>query len=466
LPPRLVGTVEVLLVAAALTLPSALIADAVPWWRSGDLAGLVFTAAAVAVIGALTAVVVLGPWRRGALGPLGAVGGITAGIVGLDVLTGARLQLNGVAGYSALEGSRYAGLGTIGLGVFIAGILLIAGWLAQRLPRRWRPSVVAVIGGVGVVLVGSPYLGSDVGGAIALTAGVCVAAAISTGGFLTFVRLAWATLTGLAVTVCFALLDLARPTDDRGSLGRFLAAARDGTGGTVIHRTGAANGTALFSSPLTLVVFGSGILIVFALLRPWGGLKRLFGIYPAIRAALIGIPLAAVLAGFVDGAGFNVAGAAAATTVPLAALAALRVLNHADDRTGAVIAPAPAPASLTDSTSSTSLADSTSSTSLADSTSSASLGDLPDSAAGMPVVPGAGGMPEPVGVEVAPAVVPGGGSPPAEPDIPVPPVDLAAGPPAAAQQPRTRRSGPSRTVQHGSGGAAVGDPATTVPDGA
>jgi hypothetical protein len=113
----------------------------------------------------------------------------------------------------------------------------------------------------------------------------------------------------------------------------------------VIHRTGTANGTALFSSPLTLLVIGSGVLIVFALLRPWGGLKRLFGIYPAIRAALLGIPLASVIAGFVDGVGLNVAGSAAAVTVPLATLAALRVLGHADDRTGAgsgVAPPVPA----------------------------------------------------------------------------------------------------------------------------
>jgi hypothetical protein len=52
-----------------------------------------------------------------------------------------------------------------------------------------------------------------------------------------------------------------------------------------------------------------------------------------MRAALIGIAVASGLAGFLDGVAFNVAGAAAATAVPLATLAALRVLDHADDRT-------------------------------------------------------------------------------------------------------------------------------------
>ena len=344
MPARLVRILEVLLVAASLTLPAALIADAVPWWRV-RAAGAVFGSVTIVVIAALTSIVVLGPWRRGALGPLGAVGGLVAGIVGLDVLTGARLQLNGVAGYSALEGGRYAGVGTVGLGLLFAGILLIAGWSAQKLRRRWRPVVVAVVGGIGVVLVGSPYLGANAGGAVALTAGVCVAAAICTGGFLTFARLAWATLTGLAVTTGFALLDLMRPAEDQGSLGRFLTQARTGTGGSAIHRTGAANTVAVLTSPLTLIVVGAGLLLLFVLLRPWGGLKRLFGIYPAIRAALIGTAVSGLLAGFLDGAGFVVAGAAAATAIPVACLGALRVLEHADDRTTPNrLAPTPTPA--------------------------------------------------------------------------------------------------------------------------
>jgi hypothetical protein len=60
---------------------------------------------------------------------------------------------------------------------------------------------------------------------------------------------------------------------------------------------------------------------------------RLFGLYPSVRGALTGIGAAAVLAGLVDGVGFTTAGAAAAVVLPLVTLAALRVLDHADDRT-------------------------------------------------------------------------------------------------------------------------------------
>ena len=140
-------------------------------------------------------------------------------------------------------------------------------------------------------------------------------------------------LTGLLVTTGFALLDLLRPPGDRGSLGRILTEAQNGTGAAAIHRTGAATAAAL-ASPLTLVVIASGVMLMLVLLRPWGGLKRLFGLYPAVRAVFIGVGVAGLLAGLLDGAAFVVAGAAAATAMPLACLAALRVLDRADDRTG------------------------------------------------------------------------------------------------------------------------------------
>jgi hypothetical protein len=331
-PQRVVAVVEVLLIAAALAIPAALVADVVPWWR-GDHAGLYFGTATVVLLAAATAGVRIARGYLGTLGPLGSVAGLAALVVGADVVTGARLQLNGVAGYSALEGGRYAGLGIVGLGVFVAGTLLSAAWLAQQVRRSWRPAVIVLVGGVGVVIVGSPYLGADAVGAIALTAGVSIAAAISTGSWLTLGRLAWATVAGLAVTVGFAMLDMRRPAGEQGSLGRFLNALADGTSGLTLHRSAGANLHALVGSPLTVITLVGAALVWFALLRPWGGLKRLFGIYPAVRAGMVGIAVASVIGGLLGGSALNIAGAAAALTVPMAALVALRVLDHATDRT-------------------------------------------------------------------------------------------------------------------------------------
>ncbi|MEU8301726.1 hypothetical protein AB0C04_31105 [Micromonospora sp. NPDC048909] len=329
---RVVATVELLLVAAALAVPAALLADVVPWWRT-DRPGWAFAGVTALLVIAGTAAVRFAPGHASTLGPLGAVAGLTTLTIGLDVLTGARLQLNGVVGYSALEGGRYAGLGTVGLGVFLAGALLSAGWLAQRMQRGWRPAVMVAVCGVAVVIVGSPYLGADPIGAIALTAGLSVAAAISAGGWLTVSRLAWAVMAALAVTIGFAVLDVRRPAAERGSLGRFLASIGDGTGGLTVHRSSTANFDTLVDSPLTVLALAGALLVWFALLQPWGGLMRLFGIYPAIRAAMAGTAVAAVIGGVLSGSALDVAGAAGALVVPMAALASLRVLDHSTDRT-------------------------------------------------------------------------------------------------------------------------------------
>ncbi|MFU8875911.1 hypothetical protein [Micromonospora sp. SL4-19] len=329
---RVVAAVELLLIAAALAVPAALLADAAPWWR-GQHAGWWFAVVTTLLIVGGTAAVRFSPGHDRTLGPLGAVAGLATLVVGVDVLTGSRLQLNGVVGYSAPAGGRYVGLGTVGLGVFIAGSLLCGGWLAQRVRRAWRPVVMVAIGAAAVVIVGSPYLGADSIGAVALAAGVSVAAAICTGGWLTVSRLAWATMAGLALTIGFAVIDLRRPAAERGSVGRFLAALGDGTSGLTVHRSSAANVETLVNSPLTVLALAGAALVWLALLQPWGGLMRLFGIYPAIRAAMAGTGVAAGIGGVLGGAALDVAGAAGALVVPMAALAALRVLDHATDRT-------------------------------------------------------------------------------------------------------------------------------------
>jgi hypothetical protein len=325
-------TVEILLVASALAIPAALVADLVPWWRGGH-PGYLFAAVVVFVLAVGTAVVRLAPSFRRTLGPVSMVVTVAGAVVGLDLLTGGTLQLNGVAGYSVLEGNRYSGVGTVGLGVFITGVLLGAGTLAQRFARPWRPLVVVVIGGLGVLLVGSPYLGSDPIGAVALTAGVCIATALSTGGWLTLGRLAAASVAGVAVTVAFSWIEMRRPAGERGSLGRFVEALGDGTGGTTLQRTSKASLDALAGSPLTLLALVGAALLWLALLRNWGGLRRAYGLYPSVRAGAVGVGVAVLLGGVLGGTGLDLAGAAAAVAVPMAALTALRVLDHASDFT-------------------------------------------------------------------------------------------------------------------------------------
>ena len=212
---------------------------------------------------------------------------------------------------------------------------MLAACVAQYVPdRRWRPAIVAAIGGLGVVVVGSPHLGADAGGALALTAGVCVAAAIATGGWLTFTRLAWATLAGLAVLIGFAVLDLRRPVAQRGSVGQFLTQLHAGTAGSAMHRATVNDVVTTLTSPLSLLVLFS---IVFtragagtAVGRPDAAVRALSG--GARRDDRDGRRVGARRPDRrrrVRHRGCR----RPSVALPLVTLAALRVLDHADDRT-------------------------------------------------------------------------------------------------------------------------------------
>jgi len=318
-----------LLTASAVIIPAALVADALPWWRAGA-AGLCYTALCVGLAGAAAGLVsrLVPP---GPLAVTGACAVLAAAAVTVDLLTGSGLQLNSVVGYSVHDGERYAGLGDVGAGLLTAGVLLASGCLAQRVDRRWRPTVVVAVGAVGVVLAGNPYLGADVGTAVALTAGVCLAAALSTGGWLTFGRIAWAALAGVAVTGAVAVVDLRRPVEQRSGLGRLFVELANGTAGFGLQRVSLSNWEALIGSPMTLVATGLMGFVWLVLLRPWGGLKRLFGLYPALRAGMLGTAVAALLGGVVTGSALTVAGTAAAVAVPLAAVASLRIRQPAGE---------------------------------------------------------------------------------------------------------------------------------------
>lgn len=328
-PPPVAGgrwraTAPVLLVASAVMLPAALVTSGVPWWRGGAT-GAALAAACLVIAVATGAVMARTAAFRTLAGVTGVCATVAVAAVAADLLTGSRLQLNSVVGYSAHDGDRYAGLGPVAAGLLVAGTLLGAGCLAQRVRHRWRPATVVAVGAVGIVLSGNAYLGADIGTAVALTAGVCVAAALSTGGWLTAARMMWAAAAGAAVTGGVLLAELGRPPEHRSGLGGTVTALVDGTAGFGLKRLSLANWEALVASPMTLLALGSLAFLWLVLLRPWGGLKRVFGTHPALRAGMVGTAVAATVAGVVTGAALTVAGAAAAVVLPLATFAALRV---------------------------------------------------------------------------------------------------------------------------------------------
>ncbi len=117
------------------------LANLVPWWLMPHPAiwqyglTLVWTAA-------VSAIALAGPWRRDPFGPAGAVATATVLIVGLDVITGSRLQLGSPFGLSVLDGGRFYGIGGAGIGLYAVCAVIAIAWVGNTLLRSSRPPAV------------------------------------------------------------------------------------------------------------------------------------------------------------------------------------------------------------------------------------------------------------------------------------------------------------------------------------
>lgn len=270
-PRRVLHGLRVAAVAVAAVPVSTFLANLLPWWRaaapSWALAGAValFTAAIVALT-------LLPPWRSRLLGPLGAVGGITALVLAADVATGARLALDSMMGPGSLVAGRFYGFGNPAFALFATAMLLTAVAFADPLLRAGRRRaavlVVVAVGLVAVVVNGSPSIGADFGGPPALVPGFAVLALLTAG-----VRMSWrkvlAVLAAGAVTVVgIAVADWLRPADQRTHLGAFVETVLDGGLWTVLLRKGETNLRILFGSEQTLLAIGGLLLVVLLVGRP------------------------------------------------------------------------------------------------------------------------------------------------------------------------------------------------------
>jgi len=309
------------LAVAALPAGSYL-ADLVPWWRS-PAPGLTQALAVLLAAGALCAAALLGPWRRRPTGPVAALAGLSALVLGLDVLTGSHLQLDAVAGYSPLVAGRFSGFGNLAFGVFAAGALLAAGCLTELGgTRSGRVAVVGAVGLLALAVVGAPQWGNDVGGVLALSAAFGVVCLRTAGARLTVLRVAAILVAGAAVVGALGVADAARPAEQQTHLGRFVGQLRDGTAGIVLRRKAEAN-LGLLDSPLTLLVLGAALFVALLLYGPWSGLRRALALHPGARTGLVGALTVAVVGAAVNDSGIAVSAFVAAAAVPLALVLAL-----------------------------------------------------------------------------------------------------------------------------------------------
>lgn len=326
---RLLGLLRGSAVAIAAVPIATYLADVVPWWRADHPLPTLLGAVALSVA-AITALAYAGPWRSSLLGPPVVVSAVTAVVLAADVVTGARLQLDSLLGYSPLDAGRFNGLGNVGFAFLSTGMLLAATGLADTLTRRGhsrRTAAVAVgaLGLAAVVVVGWPGWGNDAGGALALLPGVALLT-LMVAGVRARSRKAAAAAVGavaalsVALVVSLAALDLLRPPERRTHLGRFAAQLIEGDAGAVLTRRAAASLDALTAGPLTLIVPPVLLWLALAVARParFGGSAwaHAYVMAPLLRAGLASVLLSWVIAALVNDSGVVIPAVALLLAVP------------------------------------------------------------------------------------------------------------------------------------------------------
>jgi hypothetical protein len=311
------------------------LAGLVPWWRSAHPAAWLYgVAVALAAVIALTAL--LGTRRRDPLAPFGLVCLFTVAVLGIDVMTGSRLQMETPFGLSLIEAGRFYGIGNEALGIYGITALFAAAWLAlvalQRpahsrahsRPSSRRPALAvgAVVAIFAVFASGWPGWGGKVGGTLAMVPCFALLLMAAAGIRLNWRRVLLVAVSGLVFFAVFALVSYFTGITGRSDIGTFAGEALHGHAGSLLLRKIGSNigslSVSMFSPLVPIVVLVTGLM----LWRPaWFGLKTMplaFAAEPLLRPVLAVLWLMPVLGWFADDSGVIVPAAVLPLALPLA----------------------------------------------------------------------------------------------------------------------------------------------------
>jgi hypothetical protein len=267
---------------------STYLAQLFPLYKPGASVYALFLVGCAAVIAAIA----LRTGSRHPLDPLIGVLGLLAGLLIVDVVTGANLQLDSAFGYSPAVGIRMTGLGNVSFALLAASVVILAGLLVARFPGSRALRFAVALLAIAVVVDAAPFWGADVGGTLTLVPAFGLAAALLLGRRP---RFTWRTV-GIAVGAAIAALvvttaiDLARPAANRTHLGRLVTQIHDqgfSKLSDVILKKLDENISTLTGSdwrflPLVVLPF-----LVYVLSGKPNLLSRVLERYPALRASLV-----------------------------------------------------------------------------------------------------------------------------------------------------------------------------------
>jgi hypothetical protein len=252
---------------------------------------------------------------------------IIVGVVAVDIVTGAHLQMNTAFGYSPTVGGRFAGIGNIAYAQLSAAALLLAALVAYCVAGRrgaWLATVLLVLA---LVVDGLPIWGADVGGVLSMVPAYAIAA---TGLLGLRIRVRTVLIAGAATVLALVgatLVDLARPKAHQSHLGRLVSSTRDGgwhSFSIVVERKLSANLDALWPSQWTIMAPIVLALLICAVWQSPGGLRAPVERIPSLRPALVGFAVLAVLGFALNDSGIPIPGVMVGVLTPVVIVILIR----------------------------------------------------------------------------------------------------------------------------------------------
>ncbi len=305
------------------------LANLVPWWRVTDitwlLVAILFVIVAAITVG-LALISLKGPWGTSALGPAAAMSALTAGIIGVDLMSGSHLQMSSIFGLQPLVGGRFYGMGNVAFALYAAAVLVLSAVMAHALSRRGagRLAALAVVsfGGIALAVDVLPAWGADFGGPIALVPALGLLLLWTMGARISIRNVALLGVLGFVVVGIAAWFDWNRRSDERTHLGRFVQQVLDGEAWDVISRKLAQNIDIITSQPILLAIGAAALAACIAIVMRPGVLgtapfKRLVDEAPLLRRGLQAVLVMATIGFLTNDSGGAIPPVAAIYTVPL-----------------------------------------------------------------------------------------------------------------------------------------------------
>ena len=310
-------------------LPTMFLAGFFPFDRHALAFYWVFLTVLAVAIGA--GVFLMSP--RHGVAPLMVCLAIIVGVLAVDIVTGAHLQMNTAFGYSPTVGGRFAGIGNIAYAQLSAASLLLAALFAYRVAGRRGAWFAAALLALALVVDGLPIWGADVGGVLSMVP----AYAIATTGLLGLrIRVRTVLIAGGATVLALVgatLVDLARPKAHQSHLGRLVSSTREGgwhSFSVVVERKLSSNLDALWPSQWTIMAPIVFALLMCAVWQSPGGLRALLERVPSLRPALVGFAVLAVLGFALNDSGIPIPGVMVGVLTPVLIVVLIRAQD--DDR--------------------------------------------------------------------------------------------------------------------------------------